>query len=115
MDKTDGNGFQQPSQTLDLFSDWNKQERQRELFDWLKKSLIKYLSKKRKSSEVYEQVMRWGFLPSHAVKILKDLQNSNRLDVIDLNGNIARKGAFYLKYDEYKKTSHFIRLKNENN
>lgn len=112
LDEEDGNGFQQPDLMMDLFADFNKQERQREMFETLRTSLIEYLRTSRTNAALYEFVLKQEFLPHHAGTILKDLQNNGQLNVRSFIGTKpVRKGTFYLTYDGYKNPSVVIEIK----
>lgn len=52
--------------------------------------------------KVYEQTLRLGYLPKHAVEVLYSLQEDGRLEVVSDTGERARKGAFYINYENYK-------------
>lgn len=94
MDSDNGQGwhYQDTMQGFDLF---NKPQTN---------PLELYLEREMRSStslsngELYEMVLRQGFLPKHANEILSQWQNAGRVVVSPL----ARKGAFYLSYRDYK-------------
>lgn len=50
------------------------------------------------NGELYEMVLRQGFLPKHANEILSGWQKSGRVQVCPM----TRKGAFYLSYRDFK-------------
>jgi three-Cys-motif partner protein len=53
--------------------------------------------------DVYRFTLEKGFLPKHANDILKKLQASGSLEVIDANtGEAVRRGWFYVNWDNYK-------------
>ncbi|WP_303848734.1 three-Cys-motif partner protein TcmP [Apibacter mensalis] len=70
----------------------------------LEEKLKKFLSNNnRYNGEVFEFVLKNGYLTKHAVEILKNWKNTNRLEVIETSTHKIKKNAFYLKY--YKEES----------
>ena len=56
--------------------------------------------------DVYRFTLEKGFLPKHAKEHLTRLQKAGQLEVKDpKSGESARKGAFYLNWEHYKKTN----------
>lgn len=56
--------------------------------------------------DVYRFTLEKGFLPKHAKEHLTRLQKAGRLEVkAPKSGEVARKGAFYLDWEHYKKTN----------
>ena len=114
LDEEDGNGFVlekdslQPSLFDDFFADQKKQEHSNKL----SKYLIDYLNIPRNNGELYEFVLKKGYLSKHATGILNQWQDEGQLEVVDLvTGKPARKGSFYLKYEAVKNPSVKIELK----
>jgi len=52
--------------------------------------------------DTYRYTLKDGFLPRHAGDILKQWQAAGELDVRRLDGQPARRGAFYLTWSDYK-------------
>lgn len=97
LDEDRGEGFRY-HKTMDLFSAGSG------ILHPLEAKLIRYLREERRyNGDVYEFVLHNGFLPSHASDVLGELQVQGRLDVFTAEGVKARKGAFYVPYDNYKK------------
>lgn len=64
------------------------------------KSFIK--SKRCSNGDIYEFTLRQGYLPKHTNEIFKEWQKNNVFEVTLANNDIARKGAFYTTYDNYR-------------
>ena len=60
-------------------------------------------SERKHNSELYAYSLHQGFLPKHTNEILRDWLQKDTLQVFNSDGTVARKGAFYLTYDSYKK------------
>jgi hypothetical protein len=63
------------------------------------------------NAEIYDFTLRSGHLPSHATQILIKLQNRRAISVKTSSGDIARGGAFYINYKDYKNTPSKISIK----
>lgn len=105
IDKEEGRGWQ-GNQDINLFSqssDTANTER-------LRKLLLSFLKEGPKTSgELFNFVVRHRFLPKHGKEILKSIED--KLEVTHVNGNKARKGAFYLSYSHFKKNPNKITVK----
>jgi hypothetical protein len=97
LDEEDGRGWKFNA-TNDLFSQTDKSPNVAKF----EKKLIQYLSSPKSNGEIYEFTLRSGHRPTHAVDILKRLQNDNSLTVSSKTETKLRKGAFYLDYKNYK-------------
>lgn len=102
LDEEDGNGFwlakdsQQTSMFDDFFADQKKAEHCRVLRDYI----VGFLQTPRNNGEMYEFVMRKGYMKNHASGVLKQLQDDGRLNVVNFEtGTPARKGSFYVNYE----------------
>lgn len=52
--------------------------------------------------DVYQFVLENGFLPSHAGAVLRGMQASGNLSVVEIgSGQKARGNAFYVNWNEY--------------
>lgn len=105
LDEEDGNGFRlakaSPYVQLSLFEEDFAEAKRQEHSKLLREYLLDYLKEPRNNGEVYESVMKRGYLGKHATGVLKQLQDEGKLDVVDIvTGNAARKGSFYLNYKE---------------
>jgi len=69
----------------------------------LEDSLLSYLEDiPRNNGEIYEFTLRKGFLTSHINQVLKSLQKDNKIEVLKKDGSKARKGSFFINYQNYK-------------
>lgn len=105
LDEEDGNGFRLAKASqyvqLSLFEEDFAEAKRQEHSKRLRAYLMEYLKEPRNNDDVYESVMKRGYLGKHATGVLKQLQDEGRLDVIDIaTGKAARKGSFYLNYKE---------------
>lgn len=104
LDEEDGNGFVlakaspyvQPSLFEDVFAEEKRQQHSKKL----RKYIIDFLQTPRSNGEMYEFVMRRGYMKTHATGILKHLQEEGRLEVVEIEtGRSKKKGIFYLNYE----------------
>ncbi|MDI1234537.1 MAG: three-Cys-motif partner protein TcmP [bacterium] len=70
--------------------------------DHFEENLLVFLKEKRTNIEVHNFTIENRHLIPHANTILKELQNSNRLQVTLDDGKDARKGSFYIGWNEVK-------------
>ena len=63
---------------------------------------------------VYEETLRSGFLPKHAVEVFSALQSDSKLDCFSDSGEKIRKGAFYINYENFKENPQRIYFKINN-
>lgn len=69
----------------------------------LEEQLMNYLKEKpRTNAEVFVFALRLGYLPKHINEVLSALQQDDKIKVLLDDGMMARKGAFYINYDNYK-------------
>ena len=67
----------------------------------LRKAILEYLQVPRDNGQMFKFVLKKGYMAKHANEVLKQLQEECWLDVITIaTGNPARKGSFYLNYDD---------------
>jgi three-Cys-motif partner protein len=92
LDTEQGRGFRF-EQTPDLFTEQKT--------NLLADKLEVFLKEPQTNAQVYEFVLRNGFLPKHANEIFKAWQHQG-LQVTDAFGNKARKSSFYLSYRYYR-------------
>ncbi len=108
LNEDHGEGFEQPKQMQSLFSDQEKENAKQEQYRKLEQILLNYISTNRtvNNIQIYELTLRNMYLKKHANEILRNLQNDDKIIVIDSQTNInARKNAFYLGYDYFKQKS----------
>ncbi len=114
LDEEDGNGFvlSKVSTQPSLFDDYFAEQKKNEHSNRLGGYLMDFLKETRTNGDLYEFVLKKGYMSKHATDILKQLQDEGQLEVIDLTtGKPARKGAYYLKYEAVKKPKVRFRLK----
>lgn len=96
LDEQHGKGFKISSSQQSLFSEV-------EVFDYLNevKSFISTV-KFRTNSELYHFGLVNGFLPKHTNLVLREIQNTmSNFKVYLIDGKLARKGAYYIKYENF--------------
>ena len=75
------------------------------------KNLMNYLKGvNRTNGEVYEFTIRNGHLVGHANDILAKSQNDGHLQIISSDGKPIRKGAFHIRYKDYRDESNKIKM-----
>ena len=113
LNDENGKGFTQPKPAT-LFDDYFVNEAKENNAEKLKQIILNELENRDLTNvEMYRLVLQNEFLPKHANEILKELQNSNQISVVDEGTNIsARKGSFYLGYDAHKNTTSRVIIKN---
>lgn len=104
IDSEQGRGWEYSGNQPTLFSSQKTNKLAELLEDYIR-------SEAKTNGQIFEFTLRNGFLPTHCTQILKDFQSNESIDVKDLSGNKVRKGAFYINYDNYKKSPHKITLK----
>lgn len=107
LDEQNGCGFQLPQSMQDLFEDYWKYERQREMYHKLKLLLTGLLSSTKNkitNATIYRFVLQHEFLPKHAKIILSEMQKNGQLECYKMDtGEQAPLGSFYLNYRFYAK------------
>ena len=106
LDEESGKGF--TIKEPELFSLFYKEEARNNQFDILSEKMEQFLRIDRTNSEIYDFILRCGFLPKHANEVMRSLQDQGRLVVFSSGTSKIRKGAFYIKYisPEDKTTPH---------
>ena len=99
IDEEDGRGWTQSQEIPSLFDQTEKIAGTYTL----EKKLKEFLSESKSNSEVYEFTLRQGHLPPHSNELLKKWQETGLLNVTNYFGEKARKGSFYLNYNDYDK------------
>ena len=59
------------------------------------------------NGELYEAILRHGFLPKHGRQVLSALQRTGKIAVAPSS---TRAGVFHLSYDDYKKQSGKLKI-----
>jgi len=90
LDEQSGRGFKLNQSQTSMFEEAEINDYENELETHIRKS-------ERTNADLHLFGLENGFLPKHTKKILRKLQNNNtRFKVVDLEGNPARKGSFYI-------------------
>jgi three-Cys-motif partner protein len=99
IDKESGTGLSPESSQFSLFSEFPQL-----LESEIEPKLLEFLSEKpRGNGEVYEFILREGFLPAHTTAFLLSLQDGGILAVSSNRNENRKRNAFYLNSDNYKK------------
>jgi three-Cys-motif partner protein len=94
IDREEGKGWEYNSSGLSLFFDQRTNP--------LEEKLKFFLQQPRTNGEIYEFTLHSGFLPTHTVEVFNSWQKKGILTVELPGGKMARKGSFYISYDNYK-------------
>ncbi|MBK7041929.1 MAG: three-Cys-motif partner protein TcmP [Bacteroidetes bacterium] len=95
IDTEEGRGWEYSGNAPSLFFEQKTNELESKLKEFIK-------SEKNFNGDVYEFTLRQGYLPKHTNEIFKEWQKNNIFEVHLENDEIARKGAFYTSYDNYR-------------
>ncbi|MCA5006111.1 three-Cys-motif partner protein TcmP [Sphingobacterium bovistauri] len=98
IDSEDGRGWKYNAATFDLFSQSNVQPNTSKF----ERYLGDFLNQIRSNQELYVFTLKSGHLPIHCTQILKKWQKDKKLVATLLNGEPARKSAFYVSWDHFK-------------
>lgn len=109
IDESEGRGWSSSFSKVDLFSKLEVQANT----DKFEENIVQYIHEKRSNIEIHKFTIENRHLIKHTVQILKNLQNTNKLEVLLMNGNNARKGSFYIGWNEAKSKVNkcFIKIK----
>lgn len=111
IDEEEGRGWSPKFEQADLFSAIYVQAKT----DKFEENLIIFLSQLRSNIEIHNFTIENRHLTTHAVQILKKIQNSNNLIVNNTDNSKPRKGAFYIGWNEVKTNTIRCFIKYENN
>jgi three-Cys-motif partner protein len=105
LDEDAGRGFKITSQQKGLFDELFAEEARNKNAKRLEAILLQTLSESKTNRQIYEITLDNEFLPKHATEIFGKWQLTNpRFKVYDIKtGNDARKNAFYISWNNYKK------------
>jgi len=106
LNEEHGEGFEQPKQMQSLFADQETESAKQEQYRKLEQILLNFISTNKtvNNNQIYELTLRNMYLKKHANEILRNLQKDNKIIVTDAQTQKnARKNAFYLGYDYFKK------------
>lgn len=96
LDEDRGEGFRYNAEKLSLFG-------MNGATHPLEAKIIQFIKQEKKyNSDVYEFVLRNGYLPKHGNEVLGSLQERGILQVKSTLVDKVRKGAFYINYKSYK-------------
>jgi len=105
LDEEHGGGFRLPEkdQTINMFAEEFAIETKNENARRLRIIIETALKTTQTNRDIYELVLRNGFLPKHANEVLKEIQNTNpRFTILNYNtGEKVRKNSFYLSHKYY--------------
>jgi three-Cys-motif partner protein len=102
LDDEDGRGFSY-EKTGDLFS--------KSKYKDFEDRLVNFLSEERNNLDIYSFTLKNGFLTKHVNQILKNLEENNRIEIVNFQIEKRKKGAFYINYDEYRDNKAKIKIK----
>lgn len=75
------------------------------------RNLKNFLTDFKSNADLYRFTLHHGHLPKHANQILAQLQTDGHLAAVLKDGKAARKGSFYINYQDYKNNPDKIKLK----
>ncbi|CAM4389546.1 three-Cys-motif partner protein TcmP [Zobellia nedashkovskayae] len=104
IDKEQGKGWEYSGNQPTLFSEIKTNPLEEDILKFLKET-------PRKNGEIYEFTLRKGFLTTHATQVLKKIQSLNKISTVEKDGSKARKGSFYINYENYKNNFDRITVK----
>ena len=106
-DLIEGKGFSDSEVIIPLIAEYNYKQKNKEFEIKLKE----YIRSLKTNIELYKFSLFNYFLPKHTNNILKSLQKNQTINVFDMEmGKEARKGSFYLNYDNYKNNRERVRI-----
>jgi three-Cys-motif partner protein len=111
LNEEHGEGFEQPKHILSLFENQEKENAKQKQYKKLEQIILNFISDNKTvtNNQIYELTLKSMYLKKHANEILRNLQNNNKINVIDIQTQKnARKGAFYLGYEYYNKTNKIL-------
>lgn len=113
MDEEEGRGFTQPDPNprFGFFLDEAKALAQEENYRRLEDFMRAFLSEPKDNLSLHAFVLEQEFSPKHANEVLRRWQDSNLLDVKEIeSGKAVRKGWFYLGWKNYRIGSPKVRF-----
>lgn len=104
LDEEDGNGFvlakSLPYVQTSLFEDAFAEEKKEQHSKILREYIVDFLKTPCNNGDLYEFVLKKGYLKNHATSVLKQLQDDGLLAVVNIDTGLpARRGSFYLNYE----------------
>ncbi len=98
IDEECGDGYKKKEKNL--FEEQNSEENNLKCLEFLEEKIIQFLNNFKTNIELYKFILKNGYLSKHGNKILKSLENKEKLYFIDdIN---RKKKSFYLKNNEIK-------------
>lgn len=98
IDEEEGRGWSPKFEEMDLFSNIEVEAKT----DKFEEKLITFLSRSRSNVELHHFTIENRHLTTHAVQILKRIQNTNNLIINNIDNSKPRRGAFYIGWNEVK-------------
>lgn len=95
IDTEQGRGWEFTGNNPSLFFEQKTNQLEEKLKTFLKSKICS-------NGDIYEFTLRQGYLTKHTNEIFKEWQKNNVFEVILANNEIARKGAFYNTYENYR-------------
>lgn len=109
IDEEEGRGWRLESQETNLFSTVSESTPNTYR---LEKSLKRFLASGNKNNlDVYSFTLHEGYLPQHAVAILKELKSEGFIKPVPYPGVKTQKGAYYINYENWKTKQPKIQFK----
>lgn len=108
-----GFGFHLPASQMGLFDQMFKEERLSEMKELFRVKLIEFLTiKARTNKEIYKFTVTNDFLPTHAKDVLRELQDNEQLEIVDMTTGeiIERKNKFLVDYNGYKNPTYRFQI-----
>lgn len=108
-----GFGFHLPEAQKGLFDDDFKAERLKEMTELFRMKLLDYMSRGTcTNKDLYKFAVVNGFLPKHAKDVLRELQEQELLQIIDMNTGevVERKNKFHVDYKGYCEPSYLFQM-----
>jgi three-Cys-motif partner protein len=115
LDEEAGSGFKTPLIQKGFFDEYFMEQAKEENAAKLESILLNLLAEPKTNKQIYEETLKHEFLPKHTTEVFKIWQSSNpEFKVYDMKtGNKARKGAFYISYDNYKESEAKVQFRLE--
>jgi len=112
LDEKSGRGFRIQPVQINMFEEHFAQEEKNQNVTRLESILLELLKEPKTNKQIYEETLRYEFLPTHTTQIFKKWQSENRsFKVYDIKtGKEARKNSFYVSYDGYKNATVQFRI-----
>ncbi len=103
IDISEGEGFLQKDQQMSLFREEEQNEKFTSKMQQLREIIINEIYQKKNvpNIDLYYITITSNFRATHALSLMKQLQNEELIAVLAVDGTKVRKGAFYLSHKHY--------------